>query len=248
MARKPLPKSVPLSRSLPKWLQVVSAVESDIKTQARDADLRLPTESELSKRYGVSLVTVRQALAALERRGLIVRKRKLGTLIRVEGLRKRIQYNLDVISDVFNQQRSDRAEVLSREVVAVPGRFKESFEGQRNVMRFVRKRFTNDLLGSYATNFIRLDVSSEIDLSLLETLPITQIIHERTSFRIGHMEQELIAEIADPTTAKNLNVEPLSAVVRIVGRTFGRDGRLLDLADIVYRADAFVFLQRVNFE
>jgi GntR family transcriptional regulator len=42
---------------------------------------RLPGEFELVDRYGLSRVTVRQAMAVLERRGLVVRRRGVGTFV-----------------------------------------------------------------------------------------------------------------------------------------------------------------------
>lgn len=42
---------------------------------------RIPAETELAAEFGVSRVTIREALASLERRGLILRKHGLGTFV-----------------------------------------------------------------------------------------------------------------------------------------------------------------------
>jgi len=42
---------------------------------------RLPGEFELVDRYGLSRVTVRQAMSVLERRGLVIRRRGVGTFV-----------------------------------------------------------------------------------------------------------------------------------------------------------------------
>lgn len=239
-------KLLELSNSLPKWLQVASALESEIERRIEEGSLRLPTEAELSQMLGVSVVTVRQALSSLEARNLIVRRRKLGTIIRAEGVRKRIRYNLGVISDVIQQQKSEKTELLASEIIAIPDRLKTYFRGHRNIMKFLRRRYANGSIGSLATNYTRLDVASNIDLDLLTRLPMTQLIHEHTSFEIGYIEQELFAESADPATAVSLGIEPLAPIIRLLGRTFDTDGQLLDLGDLVYRGDTFSFVQRLD--
>jgi LacI family transcriptional regulator len=46
---------------------------------------QLPTERTLSERYGVAHLTLRQALAVLQRRGIIVKKRSSGAYVSSEG-------------------------------------------------------------------------------------------------------------------------------------------------------------------
>jgi GntR family transcriptional regulator len=49
---------------------------------------RLPGEFELVDRYGLSRVTVRQAMALLEKRGLVVRRRGVGTFVAPHKVRQ----------------------------------------------------------------------------------------------------------------------------------------------------------------
>ncbi|MDR5700904.1 GntR family transcriptional regulator [Agromyces aerolatus] len=56
-------------------------LERLIEQQRRDGDLRLPRETELGEQLGISRNTLREALARLAARGLIDRRRRLGTFI-----------------------------------------------------------------------------------------------------------------------------------------------------------------------
>ena len=75
------PDSLVLNRKLPLWYQVSQSLRASILGRHADAPLRLPTEDELAAHYGVSVLTMRQALKELEDEGLISRHRRRGTFI-----------------------------------------------------------------------------------------------------------------------------------------------------------------------
>jgi GntR family phosphonate transport system transcriptional regulator len=53
------------------WRQIAGQIQGDIASGARKPGTRLPTEAELSMRYGVNRHTVRRALEELSRDGLV---------------------------------------------------------------------------------------------------------------------------------------------------------------------------------
>ena len=52
--------------ALPLWYQLAQSLRAAIAAFDRDGALRLPTEAQFARHYGVSLTTVRQALAVTE--------------------------------------------------------------------------------------------------------------------------------------------------------------------------------------
>jgi GntR family transcriptional regulator len=63
----------------------------------RQADGRLPPETELAAEFGVSRVTLREALASLERKGLVLRKHGQGTFVNrsVAGIQTRLDESVE---------------------------------------------------------------------------------------------------------------------------------------------------------
>ena len=53
------------------WRQIYRAIEEDIAAGGHSAGARLPTEAQLSQRFGVNRHTVRRALEELSRNGLV---------------------------------------------------------------------------------------------------------------------------------------------------------------------------------
>jgi GntR family transcriptional regulator len=73
---------VDLTSSTPLYVQLEGLLLAQIEAGRWPAGGRIPTEAELCALYGVSRVTVRQALELLVRRGLLTRGRGRGTFVR----------------------------------------------------------------------------------------------------------------------------------------------------------------------
>ncbi len=63
------------------WRQIASQVEREITAAGRSPGERLPTEAELSARFGVNRHTIRRAMESLETRGLIRIEQGRGSFI-----------------------------------------------------------------------------------------------------------------------------------------------------------------------
>ena len=68
------------------YQQVAERIESEIAQRRLGALHKLPSEIELMAEYGVSRITVRQAIELLVRRGLVIRKHGKGTFVRGPAL------------------------------------------------------------------------------------------------------------------------------------------------------------------
>ncbi|UQN09913.1 GntR family transcriptional regulator [Deinococcus sp. QL22] len=78
-----LPWAIPLDAdsATPVYVQVAHGLEQGIEAGAISRGSALPAERELAHTLGISRVTVRQALAVLAERGLLVRRHGSGTFV-----------------------------------------------------------------------------------------------------------------------------------------------------------------------
>lgn len=68
-------------RSGPKYLMIANTLETEIRALKYPSGSRIGTEAEIQQRFGVSSITAKHALGRLRDRGLIVRRRRLGSFV-----------------------------------------------------------------------------------------------------------------------------------------------------------------------
>ena len=106
------PDSIVLNRKLPLWYQVSQALRASILGRSPQDPLRLPTEEQLAEHYGVSVLTMWQALRELEDKGLITRHRRRGTFIEPSARRGAPVRLLGSVDAIVAQQSGMTTELL----------------------------------------------------------------------------------------------------------------------------------------
>jgi GntR family transcriptional regulator len=234
------PPPLTLNRKLPLWYQVAQHLRSLILARRPGDPTRLPVEEDLAAHYGISVMTMRQALRELEDEGLISRHRRLGTFVDESAAARPLRL-LGSVDAVVSQQASDDVEVLGSELVDPPGEFAEHFAAGVPVTRFRRLRREHGEITSYAENFVLADLASKIDLDDLRRMPMTGVLRDRIGVEIGLIADTAEARLPSPDVATLLDISLGDPVLYCVGITRDVDGRVVDIASIHYRGDRFKF-------
>jgi len=238
------PDSLELNRKLPLWYQVSQSLRASILGRPPGAPLRLPTEERLAEHYGVSVLTMRQALKELETEGLISRHRRRGTFIEPDACRSRHVRLLGSVDTIVAQQSGDRTALLHHGPTSVPPEVAEYFPGITETTAYRRLRHDPDSgeATNWAENFIHPGTAPHIDPADLERgWPMTKVLRDRVGVRISRITDTVEARLADPETAKLLDVPLLSPILHYTGVSYDADGRVVDVALIHYRGDRFSF-------
>ncbi|TRV75324.1 GntR family transcriptional regulator [Streptomyces sp. 130] len=237
------PDSLVLNRKLPLWYQVSQSLRASILGRSPDATLRLPTEEQLAAHYGVSVLTMRQALKELEAEGLISRHRRRGTFIEPHARRSAPVRLLGSIDAIVAQQSGERSTLLGHGPVPVPVEVAEHFPGCAEVVGYRRLRCdgTTGEPTNWAQNWVHPEVAAELDAADLDRWPMTKVLRDRVGVPISRITDTVEARLADPATAELLGVPLLSPILYYTGITYDESGRVVDVARIHYRGDRFSF-------
>lgn len=98
------------------WRQIQATLEQELHTGSFTPGERLPTEKELAKRFGVNRHTVRQAMAALVRKDLIVVEQGRGAFVRKDMLDYTLARRVRFRENILRESRVPSEELLGDDI------------------------------------------------------------------------------------------------------------------------------------
>jgi GntR family transcriptional regulator len=232
---------VPLERDshVAMYRQLAQQLRDAILRGRYKADDKLPTEPQLIGRFGVSRITARQAVDALVREGLVVRKQGKGTF--VTG--PRVHHDLLDLRGIYDglvaQGLDPQTRLLHIERVAAPPRVVARLgTGSRKLLHW-RRLYV--LRGKpFAVSVVYLNPGkTRITDDQVERNPTYSILEKLLSERISRADVSIRYEPASFEFARMLHVEkgaPLMVLERV---SYNDEG--VPLEHSLYRARAATY-------
>ena len=237
-----LPVSPPrFSGSLPLWYQLAQSLRAAILSPDHDGGTRLPTEIELARHFGVSLATVRQALASLAADGLITRQRRRGTFVNPDAVRTRTLRVVGSADAVAAQQASDEVRVLGRSRVPAARPPADLLLASAEAALIRRLRLDAGVPVSYAENYLRPEHADRISDAALSRAPVTALLRDELGLPLSRIDNRVSARSAPADLAALLEMEAFSPVLVSENVTYAGASGPVDVARIYYRGDRFTF-------
>jgi GntR family transcriptional regulator len=244
-APEPLPR---LARTLPAYLQIEEELAARIEGGELHPGDRLPTERQLADQLGVSRMTVRQALARLEARGLVRRRQGSGTYAATPKLRQdashlRGFFEQTIVQGVVPQTRLlEKSEILATRTLAA---ILDLRLGEP-VYKVVRLRSAHGAPVVLETSFFparRVPGLLELDV---EHASIYRLMEEHYAARPVRAVQSLEPMVAQSAEAHLLQV-PVGSALMLVERTaWDAAGRPVEHARDLYRGDRSRFVSELS--
>lgn len=201
---------------------------------------RLPSEDALRRQYGVSRMTVRQALARLATAGLVTKRQGIGTFVnrtKMERLAGRLLgFREDAVAHGLLptvrvvRMGLERADEEDARLLGL--------QGDDEVLRVARVRFADgEPIGLNTVTVVPAFARALSDLDFRESF--YDGVGRRLGVEVGHAEQTVEAVHGGNGDAQLLGVEPTAPLLRITRVTRLADGRLLGLTRSLYRGDRY---------
>jgi GntR family transcriptional regulator len=210
MALEPEPVAIGSagSQQIPLYFQIVSVLESRILSGQCPSGSLLGTEKDLASEFGVSRVTVAHALDALQNKGLIVRKRALGTFVAPDVRpRGRVELHGSLDAVMLMGRLGETREVECDEVAASPAVASrlDVPEGAR-VTRVRRLRANNGALNTFIVDYLPLDIGRRFDAELLRAHSLIHLLDHEADLRLQTGHQVISARSATRDLARKFKV------------------------------------------
>lgn len=228
-------------------------IEADLRREIAEGRLtlgsRLPTEHELSERYGVARMTVRQALERLSSAGILDRRQGVGTFVvrtKTERVANRL---LGFREDALAHGLEPSTQVLDRYHTSLDAEDAALLRAEPGAPALCVRRLRFAAGEPLGHNQVVLLTPFAAQLHDIDwTASFYQGAAEALGYAVASVDQKVEAVAADPNLAAMLDLgagQPLLMVTRV---TYLADGRRLGLTRTHYRGDRYYLSLRLNRE
>jgi DNA-binding GntR family transcriptional regulator len=233
------------SSPVPLYFQVAQALQGAIEAGALPPGSRLDNEIQLADELGLSRPTMRRAMEYLVGKGLIIRRRGIGTIIVQPKVRRALQLS-SLYEDLRAGGQEPTTSVRSLEVVPAPAEVADSLrlDAGTPVHRLLRLRCANSRPIALMTNYLPATLPGlrvgELTAEQLEAAGLYQVL--RTAGVHLHAADQTIS--ARKATAEESRVlqEPRGAALLTMQRVAYDDrGQAVEYGTHVYAASRYSF-------
>ncbi len=205
---------------IPLYSRVESFIRNRILSGYFEAGEKLPKEDDFLKQFGVSKITIRNALARLESEGLIRRNPGKGTFVAdTIPVNKQFIVTGAIHNIVLDAERYDVKPFgiktmkirESRNPQILKNFFSLTKEDEISCIR--RARLLKGTPIYYLENFMRPEIASHITTQELSKMPLLKIIKNRTNLVVGAGKMYIEAIPAEPDIAEIIGCQTYDPLI-----------------------------------
>lgn len=233
---------IDLDRSgpVPLYFQISTRIEAAIREERLPAGSRLENEISLANRLGMSRPTIRRAIQELVDKGLLVRRRGIGTQV-VHG---KVTRNVELTSLFEDLERAGQKPVtklLSAEIGKADAAVADHLgvAAGSPVLHIKRLRSADGVPISILENYLPEEFT-DLDLGQLSRHGLYQMLRARgVTIRVA--KQRIGARAANATESELLDVSRGGPLLSMERTAFDQSGRAIEWGTHCYRPDLYSF-------
>jgi GntR family transcriptional regulator len=241
---------IPLASSsmIPLYTQIKEALRAKILDGSYQAHQRLPSESEMINAFGVSRITVRQAVSDLQKEGLLFKIHGKGTFVATPKVSQELAH-LQGFGEAMNRLGH---ETSSRVLRLGPVKGDATICGKLGmpegaiVTGICRVRYLNREPVSVDYSYLAPDIGSRLSKSSLGERDMFSLLENELGRRLHSADVEIDATSATEEVAASLKIKPGSPVLRIERLTYAQQEKPLVFEYLLYRAENFKYKLKIS--
>ncbi|MDI6601103.1 MAG: GntR family transcriptional regulator [Thermoanaerobacteraceae bacterium] len=203
---------------------------------------RLPSEAKLSKEFGISRMTLREALRVLEEENLIVKQQGIGTFVRTRPVIKSgIEELYSVTKAIEREGMTAGTTDFSMSVLPANDEEAEKLKIEKNelIYRVDRVRTANGEPVVYCIDRIPVRILGEDMDKFPESL--FSFFEERFNIRIAYAVSDIIPISYHPVASKKLGLGKNHAILLLEQVHYDQDDRAILYSSNFFKPDKFRF-------
>jgi GntR family transcriptional regulator len=234
---------VPLNKDLPTPLyhQLKLALMSAIESGQWEAGQQLPNEGKLAESFGVSKITVRQALQELADLGYVRREQGRGTFVSKPKLDQGPRELTSFSEEMRRHRLKPSSRVLEKHVTKAGQRAAEALQLREEEPVFVLKRLriAEDEPMGVQTAHIPLSLVPGLLDEDLENVSLYEVLQNRYSLYPAKARETYFAVPVEESAAELLGIAAGSPVFAVERVTLLASGKPFEFVQSVMRGDRY---------
>ncbi|SHJ51191.1 transcriptional regulator, GntR family [Clostridium amylolyticum] len=223
------------SSPIPVYYQLKQNFMKNIKEGVWHSGQCIESERELSEFYGVSRMTIRQALGELVQEGFLIREKGRGTFVCEPKVKQKDMMSFSEI--VSRAEMKLVTKMLEFEKIQTPEELLDIFSFE-HLYKINRIRIVDGEPVANELVYIPCDYCGYMDKEMLEG-SLFKIL-ETFGHKIAYSESSIQAILMDDFYKEIFRVDTQVPLIKSINKTITEDEKVLFLEEAVYRSDKYV--------
>jgi GntR family transcriptional regulator len=239
-----------LASRVPRYHQIARTLRERITASGQGPGERLDNQRNLAREFGVTLMTLRQALGLLERDGLIARRHGLGTFVARPAIDYDILQLRALAGDLSALGEDVATRFLRSHFAAADRRVAEALGLAEEAQVFVleRLRLVDGEPMSFQASYLPAALGADVSRSDLAVTPLRQVLTFKLGIEITAARETVSAVPLDRRAARELGCRPGIAAFRSDRVSVGPDGTPLVYDRVFIPGDRFRITRNIKYD
>lgn len=224
------------------YRQIAAQLEHDIRSGRFATHGKLPSEHQLTKRFGVSRVTVRQAMACLLEEGYVAKKQGKGTFVAGQKLQHDLHSMRGFYDSLVSQGVEPETQLIEFAAVSCPNMIACGLAGPEGQCFFLRRIYQVDGAPIAMVCAYLPPEAAKVSWQQASENPIYGILERLLDVQIVHADVRIRAQPAGARISRELGLGPRAALLVMERESFCANGQVKEKSSFYIRPENYEFL------
>ncbi len=225
----------------PMYIKIHNQIKREIENHDYKVGSKIPAERQLAQKFGVSRMTLRQAIKTLEDEGILEQRVGSGTYVANQKVQEKMSGVMSFTDITHANGQTPSSKLISYRFgkPSLSEMERLNLDDKQEVLRMERIRYADDVPICYEVvsipqslvkNMSKADISSH----LYQTL-------EKNGYKVGRVTEYISAAVANENSARLLDAKKGEALITRLQVTELSNGMPFEYTRANYVADRFEF-------
>lgn len=231
------------NKPIPLYYQLKEIIKKQIESKELKPRDCLPSEREFSEKYGISRMTVRQAITELVNEGLLYRQQGKGTYVADPKIEQGLMQLTSFTEDMLRRGLQPSAKLISVQERLADEKAANALqlgEGEQIILIKRLRLADGEPMALETAHLASASFSAILDEDL-ENRSLYQFLEQRFHLQLNKATQIIEPGIARPEVAKLLHIRPGDPILILERTTFDQFDQPVEFVTSLYRGDRYKF-------